>query len=160
MRTLEGFVLPRPSELIEGKVLLDVGAGLRPSGWYVPKKHICVEPHGPYAEVLRAHGFETNGKTAIEAMRGMDPGSVDCVHMLDVIEHMHREDGEMALHLALETARQQVVVFTPVGFMQQEHDAWNMGGEHWQKHRSGWDPSDFPGWFISYFGNAFIAVSP
>jgi hypothetical protein len=156
--------LPRPAGLIEVESVLDIGAGLRPMGWYVPERHVCVEPHPPYADVLEAAGYETWRVNARDGLR-LAGVEFDAIYLLDVIEHMDKEEGELVLRLARNRSPNQIVVATPVGFLAQEGDVWGMGGEYWQKHRSGWVPDEFPGWAISYYDNGapqrgFIAVSP
>ncbi len=81
------------------------------------------------------------------------------IYLLDAIEHMTRPAGELVLKLAKALGPKQIVVFTPKGFLPQEGDAWGLGGEEWQRHRSGWKPEDFPGWYIEeYMGMQFFAV--
>lgn len=151
--------LPRPAGLLELGTVLDIGAGLRPMPWYAPKRHICVEPHPPYAERLRAAGYEVWETTALNALRDLEPGEFDAVYLLDVVEHMQRADGAEVLLFARKLRPKQIVVFTPNGFLPQENDAWGLGGEYWQKHRSGWTPGDFPGWTIEhYMGMQFFAT--
>lgn len=157
--------LPRPAGLIEVDSVLDIGVGLRPMVWYKPKQYVCVEPHGPYADKLIDAGHVVLQATAIDALMLAIVKDFDAIYMLDVIEHMEREDGLLVLDLAHRLQPKQIVVSTPVGFFPQHGDAWGMGGEHWQEHRSGWEPSDFPGWTISYYDNGaprggFTAVSP
>lgn len=124
----------------------DVGPGIRPMGIFKPAKHICIEPHGEYADVLEGHGMEILRTDALTGLAQIPP--VDSVFFLDVIEHMEKDEGQRALKLALEKAREQVVVFTPLGYFPQEFkegqkDAWGYHGAHWQTHRSGWVPEDF-----------------
>lgn len=154
---------PRPEGLIEVDTVLDIGVGIRPMGWYKPGRHICVEPHPPYAEKLKAAGYEVWCETAASAVTTMlswTPGSIGAIYLLDVIEHMERADGTALLKVLPWLGAKQIVVFTPNGFLPQEHDAWNLGGERWQKHRSGWMPADFPGWRISFYEKNFTAVNP
>jgi hypothetical protein len=157
--------LPHPAGLIEVSTVLDIGAGLRPFGWYKPKQHICVEPHEPYADRLREAGYWVWGMTAVEALDLAFGGPpIDAVYLLDVIEHMPRGEGEHVLEMARRLNPRQIIVSTPNGFLAQHGDAWGLGGEHWQEHRSGWAPADFPGWTISYYDNGapcggFTAVS-
>lgn len=133
-------------------VLLDVGPGVRPQSFVDCEYPICIEPHFEYcAELVRA-GFRVLHGTAPRSVRLLAGVGipVDTVVMLDVIEHMARDDGLEAIRSACDIAREQVIVFTPLGFMPQdggeEADAWGMQGQHWQRHRSGWTPEDFPGW--------------
>lgn len=157
--------LPRPDGLIEVDTVLDIGPGIRPMGWYKPVRHICAEPHGPYADMLYPAGYEVWRVPALVALANAEPGSIDAIYMLDVIEHMEREEGEEALRLAQALSPKQIVVATPIGFLAQHGDQWGLGGEHWQEHRSGWMPADFPGWRISYYDNGtkqrgFVAMTP
>jgi hypothetical protein len=152
--------LPRPEGIIEAETVLDIGPGIRPMGWYKPKNHICVEPYGPYADMLEAAGYEVWRQTAEQALQC--DAWFDAIYMLDVIEHMTREEGEAVLDLAVGRGA-QIVVATPNGYLPQHGDAWDMGGEYWQEHRSGWVPADFPGWRISYYDNGtrqrgFVAI--
>jgi hypothetical protein len=155
---LHKHTLPAPPGLIPRGTVLDVGAGIRPMNWYRPKHHICVEPYGPYAERLREKGFEVIQQTALEALQKIAVRSVGAIYLLDVIEHMTRAEGAEVLRQALRIDPWQIAVFTPHGFVEQHGDAWGLGGEEWQEHRSGWTAKDFQGWEISYVGNAFFAV--
>ena len=145
---LTKHIAPRPKTLIDCETVIDVGAGLRPFQWYTPKRHICVEPYEPYCERLRAAGFEVVTETAVVALAHL---TADAIYMLDVIEHMTKEDATAVIELALKAAKRQVVVYTPHGFMPQEVDHWGLGGHFWQKHRSGWLPREFPGWSIDLY---------
>lgn len=151
--------------LVEGESLLDVGAGIRPCRLLSFPLHVCVEPHWEYVQVLMEMGFLVVAARAIEALSIL--GEFDCVYFLDVIEHMEEEEARKSIALAMRLARKQVVVFTPLGFVEQpaaELDAWGLHGGEWQEHKSGWLPEDFPGWttFVDkdYHGNhgAFAAV--
>lgn len=129
-----------------GGSVLDIGAGIRPQTIVRTNRMLCVEPHKPYADVLVRKGYAVLQTTAELAL--VDPRvNVDTVVMIDVIEHMEKDEGARVLELTRRCAS-QVVVFTPLGFIEQTHDAWNMGGEVWQRHRSGWMPDDFVGWTI------------
>lgn len=147
--------LPRPQGLIECDTVLDIGAGVRPMQWYAPKRHLCAEPYAPYAQRLEAAGYEVLRKTAIEALKAKREGHA--VYLLDVIEHMEKDAALEVVELAKRGAR-QVVVFTPVGFMAQDHDVWGFGGDHWQTHRSGWTPGEFPDWQTHLYGRGFYAI--
>lgn len=145
-----------------GGVVLDIGAGIRPQGLVKGHTRICVEPFGPYADQLEVRGYTVIRQTAREALQ--QSGPVDTVVLLDVIEHMEKAEGQIVIDLAQAKA-QQVVVFTPLGFLPQSGDAWGMGGEAWQEHRSGWEPAEFEGWrvltdpqFHGERGGAFFAI--
>jgi len=141
--------LPRPEPLIECETVLDIGAGVRPMQWYKPARHICVEPHGEYADRLAAAGYEVVRQTALEALQ--EPREGHAVYLLDVIEHMDKDEALEVIALAQRGAA-QVVIFTPYGFMEQGDDLWGLSGEYWQTHRSGWLPEEFPGWWTQRYG--------
>jgi len=130
-------------------VVLDVGAGIRPMRLWQPKRHICLEPYGPYAQRLRQAGYEVIEARVQDVVYDVTLPMVDTILMLDVLEHLTQEDGLAVLDWATAVAREQVVVFTPNGFKEQTTDVWGLGGHAWQTHRSGWRPRDFPGWTIS-----------
>lgn len=134
--------------VIPANELLDIGAGIRPQRLVPCNRHVCVEPHGEYADILESAGYEVIRKNAIEALNDCEP--VDTIIALDVIEHMEKDDGIEFCRLALQKARQQFIVFTPLGFVQQDGgdkcDPWGFQGMEWQKHRSGWVPADFQGY--------------
>jgi len=141
--------LPRPRGLIEVDCVIDVGAGIRPMNWYKPSQHVCVEPYAIYADKLEAAGYTVLRQVATVALK--QPRSGHAVYLLDVIEHMEKQEALHAIELAQRGAR-QVVVFTPYGFMPQDHDVWGLGGHEWQTHRSGWLPDEFPGWDTWRYG--------
>lgn len=155
--------LPRPPGVIEVDWVLDIGPGIRPMGWYKPLHHMCVEPYGPYADRLQAAGYATMRMSALSALTTVLSGAYNGIYLLDVIEHMERPEGEAVIRAALALQPEQLIIATPNGFHPQEGDAWGLGGDHWQKHRSGWTPTDFPGWAISYYDNGtraggFVAI--
>jgi len=143
--------LERPPGLIECQSVLDIGAGVRPMAWYKTACHVCVEPYGPYVDVLRAAGYTVMQLSALESLSLMIASreSIEAIYLLDVIEHMEKDDGAEVLRLATQLASVQVVVFTPNGFKEQTIDAWGYGGDEWQTHRSGWTIEDFPGWDVT-----------
>lgn len=142
--------LQAKQHIVDVDSVLDVGPGIRPQSLVSAPTVTCIEPHGEYADVLRAAGFNVIRGAAPEAFDYLTE-RVDTVVMLDVIEHMDKPDGVVAIRRARELARKQVIVFTPLGFIPQQTggektDAWGMQGQRWQEHRSGWTPEDFPGW--------------
>ena len=143
--------------------VLDVGAG---AGIYLRSlpiaRRLAIEPHPPHAETLFAMGVQTVFiAPAQHVLPALPDGHVDAVLCLDMIEHMTREGGAELLRLMLLAQPKQIVVFTPNGFLAQDGpDPWGLGGETWQKHRSGWTQEDFPAtdWWIEYYGRGFLAT--
>lgn len=141
-------------------VVLDIGPGIRPQSLIEPYVHICVDAHRPYLERLRQEvGHDPSyvflNSVWDKALNMLPSQSVDTVFAIDVIEHMEKEAGFDMLREAERVARQQLVVFTPLGFFPQsyedpnEPDRWGMDGAYWQTHRSGWELKDFgDGWDI------------
>lgn len=136
-------------------VLLDVGCAFRPQKYFKANIHVCCEPFQEYMDRLIV---ETAGQDKfiylqqdLEQVCSTFPDqSVDTVYMCDVIEHIDRDVAEKCLKRLTLIARQQVILFTPIGYMAQDPseenattDQWGMGGMEWQKHKSGWTPDDF-----------------
>lgn len=146
--------------IVLGSRIVDVGAGIRPQPFYKAKEHLCIEPHDEYAAWLEEHGYRVIRGRAVDLLPEIAP--CDVVFFLDVIEHMEKDEGAQCVRLALERAR-QVVIFTPLGFKEQSYadgdkDAWGLNGIRWQTHRSGWEPSEFPGARIICDEQSFFAL--
>lgn len=137
-------------------VLLDIGCGIMPQKEYKPKVHICAEPFTQYVEVLQkkiAKDYMQDRKWIIlqndfnQVLDAIPDNSVDTIMMIDVIEHIEKEEVKKYLTKMLKKVRQQCVILTPLGFMPQEHetsvDAWGLNGAEQQVHLSGWEPDDF-----------------
>lgn len=138
----------RINALLSGcQTLLDIGAGTGQSLalMEVPVR-IGLEIHRPYLE----HWPEMPPITiplrlpARALRQTFLPGSVDAVSFVDSLEHLTKKDALAALAAAESVARRLVVVFAPRGFFPQKgYDAWGLGGEYYQRHRSVWEPEDF-----------------
>lgn len=134
------------------KRIIDVGCGIRPCP--LPcDEHICIDPHPEYLIHLRYWKPDDRTVTRIDGdasyIEGM-PRKDTTVLLLDVIEHMEKEAGLKIRDLAEEF--EHAIIFTPLGFYKQDDtspDAWGLNGGHWQKHRSGWMPEDFPNWKVT-----------
>lgn len=149
--------------------ILDIGAGIRPQTMIDchRNRHICVEPHIEYVAYLQENLYPVHHLPAVVALPQL--GMFDTIFLLDVIEHMEKEEALEVIKLAKYHAKKQVVIFTPIGFYKQSYqegdkDAWRMNGTYWQTHRSGWLPIEFPKWEIvkdDNFhpeGGAFFAI--
>ncbi|QDV43142.1 hypothetical protein Enr13x_29960 [Stieleria neptunia] len=147
----------------DAQTLLDIGCAFRPQRRFDAQIHICCEPFHEYMDRLIV---ETAKETRFvylklnleEACAAFPHGSADSAYMCDVIEHIDREIAERCLEQLKLIVNQQIILFTPLGYMPQDPDElnadtdpWGMGGMEWQKHRSGWTPEDFPsheGWTV------------
>ena len=144
----------RPAE-----VVLDIGCAFRPQQYVDARTHICCEPYKEYMDRLQLETADASKYVYLStdftgAIELFPEQSVDTIFMVDVIEHIDREIGQAGLVRLKKIARSQVIIFTPLGHMDQDpgddgKDPWGMGGVEWQKHRSGWLDTDFPaaeGW--------------
>ena len=79
---------------------------------------------------------------------------MDSVFLIDVVEHLEKNEGKVLLKEVDRVARKQIVIFTPLGFMPQhieldKRDRWGLHGGDFQEHKSGWLPNEFsPEWEI------------
>lgn len=130
---------------------LDIGCGLRPQRLSPYIKSTLVEPYDEYAERLRLKYPDSTiiNSDGISACGMFMDNSFDVVFLLDVIEHLSKDDGRILINEAIRLARKQVVIFTPLGYMPQHHDEldsnlWDGAsfGEN-QDHKSGWEPDEF-----------------
>jgi hypothetical protein len=127
--------------------VLDVGTGLMHSLEDLPcPVKVGLDAHRPYLEHRRLANAVPVNASAIELERVFVPNALDLVTMIDVLEHFERSDAVDVLRQAESVARRRVVLFTPRGnFPQEGHDAFGMGGEELQRHRSQWEPADLTG---------------
>ncbi len=141
-------------ELRPAEVLLDIGCGIMPQKYIRPLVHICCEPFAQYVQVLQEkvrneadRRYVVLNASWAEVVRIFPERSVDSVFLIDVIEHLEKEEALALVRATESLCRGQLVVFTPLGFMPQHHpdgkDAWGLDGGRWQEHKSGWQPEDF-----------------
>lgn len=125
--------------------VLDVGTGLMHSLDLVAcRVKLGLDAHRPYLEDGRtvADAVPINA-SALDMERIFVPGAVDLVTLIDVLEHFTPEDARAVLGQAESVARRRVLLFTPRGeFPQEGFDAFGLGGEEYQRHRSSWEPED------------------
>lgn len=137
----------------ETEIALDLGCGIRPMNYFRPKLHLLVEPWREYADILTyRHAGDKSvivlRAGALEVLRTLGDNSVDSIFLLDVIEHLEKDIGLKVIEECERVAREQVVLFTPLGFMPQhveigQKDGWGLSGNAVQTHLSGWEPEDF-----------------
>jgi hypothetical protein len=140
--------------ILHTDVVIDIGCGIRPMTTFRPLVHICFEPFDAYATIMQRRFTSEPGLIVLKAMaldglNMLNDKSVDSIFLLDVIEHMLKEDGLAVLKECERVARRQIVVSTPLGYMPQDYeagelDAWDVAHNKLQSHLSGWMPEDFP----------------
>ena len=139
---------------LEGRSqLLEIGPGIRPLILLNPPTvRILVEPSVQYCEVLaRLMGPVENtiiiNAYAMGFLKTLADNSIDSIVLSDVIEHLEKKDGYELLNELERVARNQIAIFTPLGFMPQHFDgagdSWGFNEMDLQTHRSGWLPLDF-----------------
>ncbi|MDD3288188.1 MAG: class I SAM-dependent methyltransferase [Alphaproteobacteria bacterium] len=133
-------------------ICLDIGPGIRPQRLLPCNTHVLVEPYGAYCdELVKRYPQKLTVKMdGLAFLLLMQSKSVDTIFMIDVIEHLNKDDGKRMLAEARRVARKQIVVFTPLGFMPRHYsevgDIWgDIQHNELQNHLSGWLPEEFPG---------------
>jgi len=132
--------------LSNSHTVLDVGCGIGETlGKFSCPIKIGVDAHRPYLE--NAKSGEQFLKINFMAERLSElflPKSIDSVTLIDVIEHFKQNVAWDVLSQVEEIASKRVIIFTPRGFFKQlDIDHYGLGGESFQRHRSGWEVEDF-----------------
>ena len=135
------------------EVVVDIGCGIVPMNYFRPKLHFMVEPLLEYSDILSYRYAGDKGvivirSGALEVLQQFGTNSVDSVFLLDVIQHLKKDVGLRVITECERVVREQIMVFTPLGYMPQhmekgQVDGWGLGGSSVQEHRSGWEPADF-----------------
>jgi glycosyltransferase involved in cell wall biosynthesis len=130
------------SVLKDASRILDLGCGI---GDYLRQTNssqyvVGVDPHLPYVEKAKdrvpwATVFNTDGISYLKESNEQ----FDCILLIDVLEHLEPDDAIQLVEEAKKHCKGIILSQIPIGVHQQHHDAWNMGGEFWQTHRSTWD---------------------
>jgi hypothetical protein len=170
------YYYTQPEELLsavkqmvkETEVVADIGSGIMPMNYFRPKLHFLVEPWKEYTDILSyRHATDKSiiilRMKALDALRAFADNSLDSIFLLDVIEHMDKNEGLEVVKQSERVAREQIVIFTPLGFMKQhiqenKKDGWGLSGHAFQEHLSGWIPGDFSSAWSCYICNEFHHV--
>lgn len=152
----------------ETEVVVDIGCGIVPMNYFRPKLHLMVEPWQEYSNIL---AYRHSGDKsiiiirtgALEALHQLGDNSVDSIFLLDVIEHLEKEEGRKVIIESERVAREQIMIFTPLGYMPQhvensQADGWGLSGRAVQEHSSGWEPEDFSAAWSFYICKNFHNV--
>jgi hypothetical protein len=128
----------------ESATMLDVGTGLMDSLDLFPcPVKLGLDAHRPYLEHRRKREAVPINADALSLSELFVDRAVDLVALVDVVEHFEEEVAREVLRQAEAVARRRVVLTTPRGpFPQSGYDAFGLGGEELQRHRSVWDVRD------------------
>lgn len=153
----------------ETDIVADIGCGIMPMNYFRPKLHLLIEPWKEYSDIISYRYRDDKSVLvlrcgALEALLALADRSIDSIFMLDVIEHLEKEEGHQVLVECERVVREQIIVFTPLGFMPQhmeagEKDGWGLSGASVQEHRSGWTPKDFGNEWSFYVSEDFHQVN-
>lgn len=127
------------------KSVLDVGCGLSFKSQYIDAElRVGVDVYRPYLEKVDATcPHILVNADALDIGRLFLPRSFDLVLLLDIVEHLDKDQSLRLIAMAESLARVAVVIETPKGFIPQDIDIWGHGGDTWQTHRCGWEPPEF-----------------
>jgi SAM-dependent methyltransferase len=106
------------------------------------QKTAAVDIWQPYIDQHnKAHDYRHCWKADILTMPFPNK-TYDAVVMFDVMEHLPIDKQQMKNLLAKfeSCARKKVILFTPNGFVENDH----VDGDPWQEHVSAWEPGDYP----------------
>lgn len=107
------------------------------------RRLISVEVFGPYLERLKnksaaAKMREIRARRIEDAVDELLPGEVDIALMIDVLEHFSRVDALRLLVKLEKKARAGIVLFVPLGDVEQDE----LDENPLQRHRSQWEPGE------------------
>jgi hypothetical protein len=143
-------LIRRLSRASRCRSVLDVGTGRMDSLALAPcAVKLGLDAHRPYL-LNRVGGDGIPINAAAQQLEELFvPDAVDLVMLIDVLEHFEADQARAVLRQAESVAARLVMLFTPRGeFPQERFDAFGLGGEEYQRHRSAWEPEDLVG--LSY----------
>lgn len=134
-----------PERKIE--TVLDVACGISFKSQYIRNVNIRVgiDIYRPYLENIE---IERNVPYVLinEDIRNIEniflPKSFDMVLLLDIIEHIDKDEAIELIKKCENIAKVAVVIETPNGYIPQNIDILGYGGHEFQTHKCGWDISE------------------
>ena len=123
-------------ELQNCNSVLDLGCGSgSPLQYCNIRKSIGIDAFEPSIKASKEKGI--HNEYIHSDIRKMDfqPSSFDAVIMIEVLEHLHKKEGEIMLKKAENWARKKVIVTSPNGYFPQT----DVNGNLYFKHLSGWE---------------------
>lgn len=141
------------SAIGQAQSVLDIGCGIGEYLQYTRsgQRVVAIEPHIPYLQKAnaRAPWAEFHNTDALTYLRNASE-QFDLVLLIDVVEHLDEPEARQLVREAIAHAKGAVLSLIPIGTHEQHDDAWNMGGEFWQTHRSTWNEVNVRGLGFTY----------
>jgi len=127
------------------KTVLDVACGLSLKSQYIDADiRVGVDVYRPYLKKIEANvPYVVINADVMHLDSLFLPDSFDLVLLLDILEHLEKDQAIDLLKMAEKIASKAVIIETPKGFVPQNIDIWGYGGNQYQTHRCGWEPSEF-----------------
>jgi len=126
-------------ELEDCDSVLDLGCGPdSPIKYCGVKYSVGVDAFRPYIEESKKKKIHNKYILGDITKVDFEPKSFDAVIMIDVLEHLEKEQGRKLLEKAEKWARKKIIINTPNGFIKQPSLDKNL----YQEHKSGWSVSN------------------
>ncbi len=123
--------------------VLDLGCGMVSATGNIGANHFAVDCYVPYLEELSRKGMKVLMGHLPGIINIFLQGSWDHVLLLDVVEHLKKEDAITTIIGAKNIARKSVFINTPKGFVNQTaNDLLGGGKNKWQQHLCGFEQSE------------------
>ena len=122
-------------ELRDCDSVLDLGCGPdSPIKYCKVPLSIGVDVFEPYIEASKSKKTHTEYILSDISILNFEPNSFDAVVLIEVLEHLTKEEGELILEKAEIWAKGKIIISSPNGYLPQSHVDENP----FQIHRSGW----------------------
>ena len=154
---IEDQIIKRMITGWQNMTILDVGSGpcrKQKDRRFKKTDFTCFDIYIPYLKACQKLGYKTVYGDAGKIDKHFHHKSFDIVWLIDIVEHMDRQDGFKLLKKVDKIARKQILISTPLGWYPQDYEcvdkSWindiDSGIEvknKYQQHVSAWYPKDF-----------------
>jgi hypothetical protein len=132
------YILKR--NLFDCESILDLGCGHNSHIRFCDAKYkVGVELFDRYIKESQEKGIHNKYIKSDVTKVDFEPNSFDAIIMIDVLEHLKKEDALELIKKMNIWAKKKIIILTPNGFMHQE----NVDNNHLQDHLSGWEFEEF-----------------
>jgi len=124
--------------------VLDVACGLSLKSKYLGAAYILgIDIHEPYLRAIEYNGIYNVIKYDVLKLDNIIlDNSFEIVYILDIIEHLPKQDALNLIDICKRKCSCAVVTETPLGYVPQNLDILGFGANELQTHRSGWTISE------------------